>query len=65
MNNNQIEDRFEYILIYLPLIQEIFKKPKTGIDYIFDYGIHKSAMSQKISNRNVEFLTLPAQTVKG
>lgn len=52
MNNNEIEDRFEYILIYLPLIQEIFKKPKTGIDYIFDYGIYKSAMSQKISNRN-------------
>lgn len=43
---------YEYILFPLPLLQEIFKKPKTGFSDIFDYGIYRSATTQKITEYN-------------
>ena len=49
MKNN---DNHKYILFHLPLLQEIFKKPKTGFSDIFDYGIYKTATTQKVSDYN-------------
>lgn len=43
---------YEYILFPLPLLQEIFKKPKTGFSDIFDCGIYKSATTQKTTDYN-------------
>jgi len=39
---------YKYILFPLPLLQEIFKKPKTGFRDIFYYGIYRSALTIKI-----------------
>ena len=49
MKNN--ED-YKYIIFPLPLLQEIFKKPKTGFSDIFYYGIYKSAESQDVIEYN-------------
>jgi hypothetical protein len=43
------DTNYEYILFPLPLLQEIFKKPRTGFSEIFDFGIYKSASTQKVT----------------
>ena len=45
-------DNFEYILFPLPLIQEIFKKPKTGFSDIFDVGIYRVSQTLRIDEYN-------------
>lgn len=43
---------FKYILFPLPLIQEIFKKPKNGFSDIFDVGIYRVAQTLQINEYN-------------
>lgn len=43
---------YRYILFPLSLLQEIFKKPKTGFSDIFDYGIYKTASTQETTLDN-------------
>ena len=45
-------DNFEYILFPLPLIQEIFKKPKNGFSDIFDVGIYRVSQTLQIDEYN-------------
>lgn len=45
-------DNFKYILFPLPLIQEIFKKPTTGISDIFDVGIYRVSQTLRISEHS-------------
>lgn len=45
-------DNFKYILFPLPLIQEIFKKPKNGFSDIFDVGIYRVSQTIQISEHN-------------
>lgn len=45
-------DNFKYILFPLPLIQEIFKKPKTGFCDIFSVGIYRVSQTLRINERN-------------
>lgn len=45
-------DNFKYILFPLPLIQEIFKKPKNGFSDIFDIGIYRVSQILEISEHN-------------
>ena len=40
---------FKYILFPLPLIQEIFKKPKSGFSDIFDVGIYRVSQTLQIN----------------
>ena len=42
---------FKYILFPLPLIQEIFKKPKSGFSDIFDVGIYRVSQTLQINVR--------------
>lgn len=44
--------KIPYLLIPLPLIREIFRNPDRGINDIFDYGIYKSAFTQKTDDTN-------------
>lgn len=43
---------FKYILFPLPLIQEIFKKPKNGFSDIFDVGIYRASQTLQINEYN-------------
>ena len=43
---------FKYILFPLPLIQEIFKKPKSGFSDIFDVGIYRVSQTLQINEYN-------------
>lgn len=43
---------FKYILLPLPVIQEVFKKPKTGINKMFSVGIYRVAQTLDIDNGN-------------
>ncbi len=45
-------DNFKYILFPLPLIQEIFKKPKNGFSDIFDVGIYRVSQALQIDEYN-------------
>lgn len=45
-------DNFKYILFPLPLIQEIFKKPKNGFSDIFDVGIYRVSQTLEINEYN-------------
>lgn len=45
-------DNFKYILFPLPLIQEIFKKPKNEFSDIFDVGIYRVSQTIQISEHN-------------
>ena len=45
-------DNFKYILFPLPLIQEIFKKPKNGFSDIFDVGIYRVSQTLQIDEYN-------------
>ncbi len=45
MKNNE---QYKYILFPLPLLQEVFKKPKNGISDIFYYGIYRVAIAQDV-----------------
>lgn len=45
-------ENFKYILFPLPLIQEIFKKPKNGFSDIFDIGIYRVSQSLEINEYN-------------
>lgn len=45
-------DNFKYILFPLPLIQEIFKKPKNGFSDIFDMGIYRVSQTLQIDEYN-------------
>lgn len=45
-------DNFKYILIPLPVMQEIFKKPKNGFIDIFNVGIYTVAEKIKITDNN-------------
>lgn len=45
-------DNFKYILFPLPLIQEIFKKPKKGFSDIFDVGIYRVSQTLQIDEYN-------------
>ena len=45
-------DNFKYILFPLPLIQEIFKKPKNGFSDIFYVGIYRVSQTLEINEYN-------------
>ena len=45
-------DNFKYIIFPLPIIQEIFKKPKTGFSDIFDVGIYRVSQTLQINERS-------------
>lgn len=45
-------ESFKYILFPLPLIQEIFKKPKNGFSDIFDVGIYRVSQTLQIDEYN-------------
>ncbi|WP_106832240.1 hypothetical protein [Parabacteroides pacaensis] len=45
-------ESFKYILFPLPLIQEIFKKPKNGFSDIFDIGIYRVSQTLQINEYN-------------
>lgn len=45
-------ENFKYILFPLPLIQEIFKKPKNGFSDIFDIGIYRVSQTLQINEYN-------------
>lgn len=45
-------ENFKYILFPLPLIQEIFKKPKSGFSDIFDVGIYRVSQTLQINEYN-------------
>lgn len=46
-------ENFKYILFPLPLIQEIFKKPKNGFSDIFDIGIYRASQTLQITEHNI------------
>lgn len=48
MKKNE-ESEYKYIIFPLPLLQEIFKKPKTGFNDIFYFGIYKTALAQNVN----------------
>ena len=43
---------YKYILFPLPLLREIFKKPKNGFRDIFNVGLYKTSKAQSISKYN-------------
>lgn len=43
---------YKYILFPLPLLREIFKKPKNGFSDIFDVGLYRTSKVQSISKCN-------------
>lgn len=45
-------ENFKYILFPLPLIQEIFKKPKSGFSDIFNVGIYRVSQTLQINEYN-------------
>ena len=45
-------DNFKYIIFPLPIIQEIFKNPKTGFSDIFDVGIYRVSQTLQINERS-------------
>ena len=50
--NCKYMESFKYILFPLPLIQEIFKKPKNGFSNIFDVGIYRVSQTLQIDEYN-------------